>query len=91
MHIRRCQIYHYLPAWYPEPHSLKRGDDPKQTLLDGGICQPDQMNPYPGGYVNLHLDRNGIDSYTFRTMNVYQHNQLLFNNLMMCSISAFFH
>ena len=84
MHVRRGEVYHNLFPRYSETHGLQGCNCPQEAFLDGGICEPYQMDTQTGGDVDFYCDGYGFYAYTFCAMDIYQHgHEIWTTNLAM--------
>ena len=78
MKVGGSQINHNLSSGYFIVKSLESCNGAQKTLLHSGIGKTDKMYAYPGDNVNLDIDGDSIDSYTFGCRYVHKHSREFF-------------
>ena len=73
MQVRGREIDDYLAPRNPVSERLKGGDRPEKTLLDGGIGQSDEVDPYAEDHVHFDGDGYCIDPDALGSCDIYKH------------------
>ena len=73
LHVRRREVYDYLPARNPEARRHQRGRGAQEAFLDGRVGEPDQVDSHPAVDVDLDGDFHRVYSYALCSFDMCEH------------------